>query len=82
MFFYETYYYPKLLRNPLDIYRRNFTPSDFIEVLTILSSYRLNVFILDNVPRHEKTNNLVSACSDTNQAVQLQKMARGLKFRI
>ena len=30
-------------------------------------------------PRHEKTNVLVS---DTNQAVQLQKMARGLKFRI
>ena len=23
-----------------------------------------------------------STCSDTNQAVQLQKMARGLKFRI
>ena len=30
-------------------------------------------------PRHEKTNVLVS---DTNQAVQLQKMARGLKFWI
>ena len=30
-------------------------------------------------PRHEKTNILVS---DTNQAVQAQKMARGLKFRI
>ena len=30
-------------------------------------------------PCHEKTNVLVS---DTNQAVQLQKMARGWKFRI
>ena len=33
-------------------------------------------------PRHEKTNILVSNLSDTNQAVQLQKMARGLKLRI
>ena len=31
---------------------------------------------------HEKTNFLVPTCSDTNQTVQLQKMARGLKFRI
>ena len=33
-------------------------------------------------PRHEKTNILVPTGSDTNRAVQLQKMARGLKFRI
>ena len=33
-------------------------------------------------PRHEKTNVLVPTRSDTNQAVQLQKMARGLKFWI
>ena len=32
--------------------------------------------------RHEKTNVLVSTWSDTNQAVQLQKMARDLKFWI
>ena len=31
-------------------------------------------------PRSEKTNVLVSDLSDTNQAVQLQKMARGLKI--
>ena len=37
-----------------------------------------------NEPRHEETNVLVSfpTWSDTNQAVQLQKVARGLKFRI
>ena len=33
-------------------------------------------------PRHEKTNVLISTWSDTNRAVQPQKMARGLKFRI
>ena len=33
-------------------------------------------------PRREKTNVLVSDLDDTNQAVQLQKLARGLKFRI
>ena len=33
-------------------------------------------------PRHEKTNVLVPTRSDTNQVVQVQKMARGLKFRI
>ena len=33
-------------------------------------------------PRHEKTNVLVSDLVDTNQAVQLQKMAWGLKFQI
>ena len=33
-------------------------------------------------PRHEKSSVLVSTWSDTNQAVQLQKMARGLKLRI
>ena len=34
-------------------------------------------------PRHEKKNNrLVSAWSDTNQAVQLEKMARGLNFGV
>ena len=32
--------------------------------------------------RHEKTNILVPTWSDTNQAVQLQKIARGLKFQI
>ena len=36
--------------------------------------------ILDIIePRHEKTNVMVS---DTNQAVQLLKVARDLKFRI
>ena len=33
-------------------------------------------------PRHEKTNVLVSHTSNTNQALQLHKMARGLKFWI
>ena len=33
-------------------------------------------------PHHEKTNILVSDLVDTNQAVQSQRMARGLKFRI
>ena len=33
-------------------------------------------------PRHEKNNRLVSAWSDTNQAVQLEKMARGLNFGV
>ena len=33
-------------------------------------------------PRHEKTNILVPTRSDTNQAVQPHKMARGLKIRI
>ena len=33
-------------------------------------------------PRHEKTNNVVSNKSDTNQSVQSQKMARSLKFWI
>ena len=32
-------------------------------------------------PRHEKTNVLVFDMSDTNRAVQSQKIARGLKFR-
>ena len=37
----------------------------------------------NNERRHEKTNVLVSDLTrDTNQAVQLQKMARGLKFQI
>ena len=31
-------------------------------------------------PRHEKTNVLVSDLADINQAVQLQKIARGFKF--
>ena len=31
-------------------------------------------------PCHEKTNNVVSELSDTNLAVQEQKIARGLKF--
>ena len=34
-----------------------------------------------NNPLHEKTNILVSDLVRQNQAVQLQKMARGLKFR-
>ena len=33
-------------------------------------------------PSREKTNNVVSDKSDTNQAVQAQKMARGWKFWI
>ena len=33
-----------------------------------------------NEPRHEKTNFMVLIWSDTNWAVQPQKMARGLKF--
>ena len=33
-------------------------------------------------PVHEKTNNVGSTRRDTNQAVQSQKMASGLKFRI
>ena len=37
---------------------------------------------LINEQRHEKTNNMVYDLVDTNQAVQLQKMARGLKFWI
>ena len=40
------------------------------------------LFFCKNEPRHEKTNVLVLTWSDTNQAVQLQKMARGLKFWI
>ena len=35
-----------------------------------------------NGPRHEKPTFWFPTWSDTNQAVQLQKMARGLKFRI
>ena len=35
-----------------------------------------------NEPHREKTNVLVSDLVHTNQAVQSQKMARGLKFRI
>ena len=35
-----------------------------------------------NEPRHEKTNVLVSDLVRHKQAVQLQKMAIGLKFRI
>ena len=35
-----------------------------------------------NEPWHEETNVLISTWSDTNKAVQLQKMARCLKFRI
>ena len=35
-----------------------------------------------NEPSREKTNNVVSDRFDTNQAVQLQKQIRGLKFRI
>ena len=39
---------------------------------------RLERYILVNEPCHEKTG----ARSDTNQAVQAQKLARGLKFQI
>ena len=35
-----------------------------------------------NEPSHEKTNVLVSDLVHTHQAVQHQKMARGLKFLI
>ena len=34
------------------------------------------------VPHHEKSVSRVSDKVDTNQAVQPQKMARGLKFRV
>ena len=33
-------------------------------------------------PRHEETNVVVPHWSKRNQAVQLQKIARGLKFQI
>ena len=40
---------------------------------------RIKKSVRSNEPHHEKTNVLVS---DTNQAVQLQKMVGGLKFQI
>ena len=57
-------------------------------ILASLVSYFLYlkpVFLIEsfrNEPRHEKTDILVPTWSDSNQAVQLQKMATGLKFRI
>ena len=36
----------------------------------------------DYEPPHGKTNNVVSEQVDTNRAVQSQKQARSLKFRI
>ena len=38
--------------------------------------------MVKNEPVHEKTNNLGSTRSNTNRAVQLQKMARGWTFWI
>ena len=35
-----------------------------------------------NEPSREKTNNVIPNRSDTNRAVQIQKQARSLKFRI
>ena len=59
-----------------------------VNILNIKTSCQHGYVILSpshpllHEPRHEKTNVLVSTWSDTNQAVQLQKMARSLKFQI
>ena len=42
----------------------------------------VTIFLEGYESHPEKTNILVSDLFDTNQAVQLQKMATGLKFRI
>ena len=70
----------------MDLYTHSFM---FICIITITNSFYLLQDLISNFgfasnvnsdePRHETTNILGS---DTNQAVQLQKMARGLKFRI
>ena len=51
-----------------------------IEMMLYFKMVEFNAEVFE--PHHEKTNVLVSDWSDTNQAVQLQKMARGLKFQI
>ena len=57
----------------------NDTDQAFLLLCTLISVGNVRLI---HEPRHELTNVLVSDLADTDQAVQLQKMARGLKFRI
>ena len=48
-------------------------------MLLLLMIYSVKIKKLIIEPRHEKTNNVFPNRSDTNQAVQTQKIARGWK---
>ena len=61
---------------------RNKTVANIMYCLNFGCSRTETLVLVSYEPCHEKTNILFPTWSDTNQAVQLQKMARGLKFRI
>ena len=48
----------------------------------VFAGHTCHLLNLSYEPCHEKTTFWFQTRSDTNQAVQLKKMARGLKFRI